>query len=217
METTKAILNRHSTRGFTDQKIPLNKIKELLTLAQSAPSWGNAQPQHIYLATGQALESIRKAYAEKDAHGEHGNPELPVLSGEKWSEQGRNNMASWSEGIGNDLGSDWQNIMATASSKLYNAPAIVFLTLPKDYSLWSLYDLGALGQTLMISAIDQGISTMTAYQLIKYPEVLREALPISEDEVIISGIAIGYRDETAPVNKIKASRQTLDNILKICD
>jgi len=215
METKQAILNRHSTRYFTDQKVDLNDIKEILTLAQAAPSWVNSQPQHIYLATGKTLETIRQGYIDKTAQGQHGNPELPVLSRKDWSKQGQNNMADWSTGVSDNLGSDWQKIMGSASTKLYNAPAILFLTLPRDYSLWSLYDLGAFGQTLMLTATDKRLGSMTAYQLIKYPDVLRKSLPISNDEVIISGIALGYRDNTAPVNKIKSNRQSLDDILTI--
>ncbi|GAB5055786.1 nitroreductase [Companilactobacillus alimentarius] len=214
METKEAILNRHSTRYFTDRKVDLKDIKEILTLAQAAPSWVNSQPEHIYLATGKTLETIRQGYLDKSSTS-HGKPELPVLSRKDWSKQGQNNMASWSKGVSESLGSDWQEIMGSAATKLYNAQTILYLTLPKDYSLWSLYDLGAFGQTLVLSATDKHIASMTAYQLIKFPDVLRSALPISDDEVIISGIALGYRDDKALVNKISSNRQSLDQILTI--
>jgi Nitroreductase len=215
METQNAILNRHSTRYFTDKEVKLTDIKRILEMAQKAPSWVNSQPEKIYLATGDSLENIRQGYTNKTSNNQHGNPELPVLSRKDWATQGRNNMALWSTGVSEELGSNWQNVMGDAAIKLYNAPAVLYLTLPKDYSLWSLYDLGAFGQTLMLTATDMGISSMTAYQLIKYPDVLRNNLPISDDEIIISGIALGYRDNEADVNKITSKRQDLEKILTI--
>lgn len=215
METKETILKRHSTRYFTDQEVPLSDIKEILSLAQQAPSWVNSQPQHIYLATGKSLENIRQGYKQKTQNGEHGNPELPVLSRKYWSQQSQSNMSFWSKGVNDNLGSDWQSIMSTAATKLYNAPTIIYLTLPKDYSQWSLYDLGAFGQTLTLAATDKGISSMTAYQLIKYPDILRQNLPISNDDVIISGIGLGYRDANATVNQISSKRQDLNTILTV--
>ncbi|WP_057879469.1 nitroreductase [Companilactobacillus kimchiensis] len=215
METKNTILNRHSTRYFTDQKVDLKDIKEILILAQATPSWVNSQPEHIYLATGQSLETIRQRYLNRSKTAAHGKPELPVKSRKDWSKQGQDNMAAWSDGVSETLGSTWQDTMGSAADKLYNAPAILYLTLPKDYSLWSLYDLGAFGQTLMLSATDRGLGSMTAYQLIKFPDIVRNNLPISDDEVIISGIALGFRDNSATVNKINSNRQPLEQILTI--
>ncbi|HIY94037.1 nitroreductase [Companilactobacillus sp. HBUAS56275] len=215
METQNAILNRHSTRYFADKEVEISDIKKILEIAQKAPSWVNSQPEHIYLATGDSLEKIRQGYINKTNDGYHGNPELPVLSRKNWAKQGRTNMATWSQGVSNTLGSNWQDVMGNAAMKLYNAPAVIYLTLPKDYSLWSLYDLGAFGQTLMLAATDMEIDSMTAYQLIKYPDILRSSLPISNDEIIISGIALGYRDSAAYVNQITSKRQSLEKILTI--
>lgn len=217
METKDAILKRHSTRYFADRPIDMADIKAILTLAQQAPSWVNSQPERLYLATGQTLATIRQGYADRAADPGAAHPEVPVMGRADWSKQGQDNMALWSQGIGTTLGQQGPAIMNDAGNKLYNAPAVLYLTLPKHYSLWSLYDLGAFGQTLMLMAVDKGLDSITAYQLIKYPDLLRANLPISDDEIIISGIALGYRDDVASVNKITAKRQKLDDILSIND
>lgn len=97
---------------------------------------------------------------------------------------------------------------------LFNAPAVVYLTVPKTAPMWSVYDLGAFSMSLMLAAAEKDIDSIPAYELIKYPEILRQNLPISDDESIIAGIALGYASD-AKINDFRSSRLDLDDILKI--
>ncbi|MCR1890093.1 hypothetical protein NSA16_02765 [Ligilactobacillus murinus] len=45
---------------------------------------------------------------------------------------------------------------------MFNTPALIYLTLPKNTSEWSIYDLGAFGQTLMLAAADRKVDSMPA-------------------------------------------------------
>ncbi len=220
MDTEKAISARHSVRYFTDQIVSEQDLRELVTAAQQAPSWVNSQPEHIYIATGATLETVRQAQAKLDNAGpndrlEPSHSDLPVTAREKWSQEAQANMAQWSAGITTALGQNGSHLMQQAAAKLYNAPAVVYLTLPSGYSSWSLYDLGAFGQTLILAAQNRHIDSMTAYQFVKYPNMLRQNLAIPENEQIISGIALGYADKDAAVNRITAQREALDQVLKI--
>lgn len=210
MEFEKVINGRQSTRQFTDQKVPLNVIKAILKDAQQAPSWVNSQPYHVHLAIGDALEAVRDQQEQLDNSGATGTPDLPMKSRKEWSAQAQDNMAEWTNHLG-----DGGKEMGPAAAKLYNAQAIIYLTLPKNYSLWSLYDLGSFGNSIVLGATDKGIGSMTAYQFIKYPQMLRERLNISDDEKIIIGIGLGYRDQAALVNSISSTRMPLDKILTI--
>ena len=67
---------------------------------------------------------------------------------------------------------------------LFNSPAIVYLALPKDYTGYSLYDLGGFGMSLMLAATELGIDSIPAYELIKYPYILRDNLPIPEMRIL---------------------------------
>lgn len=97
---------------------------------------------------------------------------------------------------------------------LFNSTTIVYLTMPKGAPMWSVYDLGAFSMSLMLAACEKDIDSIPAYELIKYPEVLRENLPIPEDEDIIAGIALGYASD-AKVNEFRSSRMAVEDILKI--
>lgn len=73
---------------------------------------------------------------------------------------------------------------------------------------------GGFGMSLMLAATELGIDSIPAYELIKYPYILRDNLPIPEDEDIIMGIALGHESEEH-INEYDSPRLDLDEILKI--
>mgnify|MGYP002325667487 CR=1 FL=1 len=77
-----------------------------------------------------------------------------------------------------------------------------------------VYDLGAFGQTLMLAASNQGLATMTAYEFVKYPDVLRANMPIPDNEIIGMWIGIGYIGD-GKVNGFHSTRANTDDVLKI--
>jgi nitroreductase len=214
METAKAISERKSTRAFlTNREVPKETVQELLNLAKQAPSWVNSQPEHVYAVSGKKLAELRKAYKAASQAGKKGAPDIPVKSRAEWAEQGRSNMKEWNDNLPKVLGENWSEIMGEHSDALYNVPNLLILTLPKGYSDWSLYDLGAFGQNFITAATDKGLATMTAYQFIKYPKILRKVLNIPDDEVVIIGIGLGYADQNDQMNKITSTRMPLEEFV----
>lgn len=217
METKQAILSRKSTRHFTDQKIKQEDLIDIVKTAQQAPSWVNAQPEHIYIATGQTLENIRKKHKQALQENTKSVSDLKTVPNSQWPELGQKNMNQWFQDIEKLVGNDWNELFTFEQEELYNAQAIVYLTLPKNYSLWSLYDLGAFGEALMVAAQDKEIGSLPAYQFISYPDILRQELAITDDNDIIMGIGLGYRDEKARINNIRGRRMDTNKILTIKD
>jgi len=46
---------------------------------------------------------------------------------------------------------------------------------------------------------------------VSYPELLRSLLSIPDDHLIVIGAALGYPDESAPVNRFDRERAGLDD------
>lgn len=217
METKAAINNRKSTRAFLKQAVSKETVEELLNLAKQAPSWVNSQPEHVYAVSGEKLAELKRAYKAAAQSGQKGNPDIPVKSRAEWAEQGQSNMKEWNDNLPKVLGAKWAEIMGEHSAVLYNVPNLLILTLPKGYSDWSLYDLGAFGQNFITAATDKGLATMTAYQFIKYPEILRETLNIPDDEVVVIGIGFGHADPNDQMNKITSTRMPLEEFVTFED
>jgi nitroreductase len=215
MEVKQAIQERHSVRHFTDQGVDADQLKEIIAVSQKAPSWVNSQPQKVYVAQGDTLKNIREQHQKFTLTGVQPTSDVSPMSRKLWSEQAQKNMAEWSGEIPETLGDDWQGIMGEESSQLYNAQAVVYLTLPKGYAAWSLFDLGAFSQNILLSATEQGINSIVAYNFVKFPQILRDELQIPDDEEIIVGIGLGFEDEQAKINQINSKRMAVEAILKM--
>ena len=58
MTLKELIKSRYSVRSFTDEMVGIEKIKEILDIANSAPSGGNIQPWKVYVVTGNSKNKL---------------------------------------------------------------------------------------------------------------------------------------------------------------
>ena len=99
MDLETAMNKRHSVRQFTDQEVSREQIEHLVSLAQRSPSWVDSQPWQVYAATGEVLQQIKAAYQEQDQAGNHGDPDLKVMSRGDWQERPQAHMKQWGHEI----------------------------------------------------------------------------------------------------------------------
>lgn len=178
------------------------------------PSWANSQPWRVYIATGETLRQIQKAHLAHAQQGIQGNADFSTMHREDWDIKSRRNMAHWSQEIQQFLGMSNGVEFSSAQSQLFNAPALVYLTIPKKSSYWTIFDLGAFSQTLMLSAYGKGIGSMSAYEIVKYPKLIRQFMDIPDDQTIAMGIALGYPDEKK-INGFVSDREEIKKMLEI--
>ena len=57
----------------------------------------------------------------------------------------------------------------------------------------------------MLAAKDYGVDSLVAYELAKYPDVIRKYTKIPENEDIIVGIGLGYESDCA-LNKFRVKK-----------
>lgn len=188
MEFKDVLTREHATRKFTDQRVSEKTVRKVIEEAQRTPSLLNSQPWRIYVAEGEVAKTIRKEHEEKTLANEEPHEEFDSLLNVEWDTFPSKNMATMSETLDYFLRGEADDF-DQAQLKLFNAPVIVFLTIPKQSPAWSIFDLGGFSQTLMLAANNRGLSTMPAHAFVKYPEVIRKYLDIPEDETI--GIGIG--------------------------
>lgn len=220
MNVEEAILTRHAVRLFNpDDKISRESLEKIVELAQHAPSWVDSQPWKVYIATGNTLAAVKKRHAENVKNGVKANPDWATTHREDWAKFPRENMLKHNEATAHF----WENPELSNMTRqdlqirLYDTPAICYLTIPKDSNQWSDYDLGAFGQTLMLAARGMGIDSMPAYEIVKFPESVKEIMNIPDSEWLAMGIALGYADMATRVNEYRAPRVPLDEMLKIKD
>ncbi|MBS9337498.1 nitroreductase [Fructobacillus parabroussonetiae] len=218
MDFDKVLKSRHSVRQFSDKKIDEMTLFDLIESAQSSPSWVNAQEVGAVVAIGDRLEQMRIKHAELNADDKvKSQPIIPYRPIHEWPEPAQSNMKEWFQSVTDALGDQGSEKLGQTGNQLYQAQAVVYLTLPKDSSNWSLVDLGIFAQTLMLAATNKGIGSIPAYQYVQYPEQLGEALELPIDRVPILGIGLGYFDDKEPLNQIRSKRMKKEDMLTIKD
>jgi nitroreductase len=198
---------RHSTRKFQSKEIPKDVLKDIISTSLLTPSWTNSQPWKIYVASGKPLDEVKKEWLSKFNNKVTGYPDIPVAHRNEFREISQKNMGdlikTFKEFSKADI-MDFNYIM-------FNAPTVIYLTLAKGNSKWSVYDMGALSMSIMLAAKDRGIDSIPATSVVLFPDVLRKILKIPETEDIIVGIALGY-EEKCVANDYRASKLKLEDV-----
>lgn len=214
MELKQAIQARKSVRGFLPKPVPKKIINSILSQAGHAPSWGNTQPWEILVVSGDLVEKLGEAFCQKAREGVVQTPEfeMPKDFPEPYLSRYRQ--------VGKDLFSilgiqrgdtDGRLSHSLKNFKGFGASIFLYFLLDQGLSPYALLDAGLFLQTLCLSATDHGLGTCILAALARYPEVIREYLPIHQGKKILIGVALGYPDKKAPANRYRSRREPLKN------
>ena len=220
MELQKAVRSRRSIRCFLSESVSEALIREVITGALWAPSWGNTQPWEIRVITGEVLERFKTENTEAFLTGEDPTPEIPIPSPETWpeamvrrySEIGRRVLDSLSISR-DDHGSRIEYYARMYS--LFDAPVLIMITLNREVPIaYGMLDAGQFLQTFCLLAHDKGLGTCILGSTILYPKILRKLFDLPEDQRVGIGVALGWPDLEAPVNRFSRSRGTLEEFVR---
>ena len=74
----------------------------------------------------------------------------------------------------------------------FGAPIGLIITIDRRLQTGSWLDLGMFLQNVMIAAGARGLQTCPQETLSKYHVVLRQFLPITDEEIVVCGISLGF-------------------------
>ncbi|AWN33076.1 MAG: nitroreductase [Lactobacillus helsingborgensis] len=216
MEFNNVYNHERVTRKFTSRKVNEKLLAKIIKKAQLSPSLLNSQPWKVYMITGDALDALKKEVkAQIDNNVEPHEDFVKMLSLD-WDSYPSQNMAA----VGASQPYFFNNKMelfSEANDNMFNAQDIAFLTIPRTSPVWSVYDLGIFSQSIMLLALDEGLSIMPAHSMVSYPELVRKYGKIPEDELVGMAIGLGYQDNAAEVNdpKFYPDRLPFEKIYKL--
>jgi len=218
MNVSDALTTRRTIRAFKPDSIGRGLLVKILRPALHAPSWANTQPWEIFVATGEPLERLRKAYAEKLKNCVPRSPDITIPK--EWPDACRSRMetlkaeraelleqACTDPAVRNDL--------MQINYKFFNAPVVVYLCMDRCLTPWSLFDLGAMSHGIMLAAEELGVGSAVAVTLAAHPDVIRKELSIPDSLAIVIGIALGYTDPDSPQNKFRSKRRSLEETVRL--
>ena len=96
----------------------------------------------------------------------------------------------------------------------FDAPVGIIVTTDRvvDRNGWG--HVGCLLQTICLLAEERGLSTCLQEAWGSWPRLTSSILGIPSGEILWCGIAIGYEDKSAPVNKLRSKRDDVDTFTK---
>jgi nitroreductase len=208
----QALTTRCTIRAFKPDRISRDLLVKVLEPALHAPSWANTQPWELFVAAGDPLERLRSAYAEHLRNSVPRNPDITMPR--EWPDACRARMETLRAERTESLEKTCPDPKAIPdlmqmNYKLFNAPVVVYLCMDRCLTPWSLFDLGAMSQSIMLSAEEHGIGSAVAITLAAHPEAIRKELAIPDNLSIVIGIALGYFDPDHPQNKFRSTRKSL--------
>jgi nitroreductase len=217
MNVIDALNSRHSVRAFKPDPVAKETITKIVAGATRAPSWGNTQPWEIFVASGEPLERLRKAFLARFEQGQPIQPDLPRPP--SWPPALRQRMAENAARRYTTLGMDPNDEKAKRDSnrrnfEFFDAPVMVYLCMDRTLAPWSIFDMGMAAQSLMLAAQEYGVDSVPAVNLVGYPDLIRAEVGIPISLMVLIGIALGYGDPTQPVNQYRSQRRPLDEVVR---
>jgi len=212
MEFDSVIRGHRSIRKYKPEPVPHKLIREILDEARWSPSWANTQAWNICVVTGKTLERLRSVSEAPTQR------EAPAGPDYRMPHEWPPHLASRTKQL-LDLRSaaapeSTPAPLAGGLAEFYGAPCLLFFTVERGLtSGYVLFDSGLIVQSVCLAAHDKGLGTCIMAMAVRDPDLLREVLPGAADKQFVIGVALGYPDQEAPVNRFKRSRAPLKELV----
>ena len=211
ISVSEAVENRKSIRSFIDKPVNDEIIIRILEKSGRSPSGGNLQPWKIYILNGQNMNDFLSF--QKDWKGTD-HPEYPIYPS-KLKEPYRTSRFEVGEQLYGSIGIEREDKVARYNQMLENfnffgAPAALFCFIDRQMNQPQWSDLGMFLQTFMLLAQEEGIDTCAQESWSLKQKLVSEFVNAEADLMLFCGMAIGYKEISAPINNYQTKRRNID-------
>lgn len=214
ISVSEAVDRRMSVRAFRPDPVDPAIVRDLIERAARAPSGGNLQPWRVYALAGRPLEDLKALAAERLAEGPAEEREYHVYPPNLWEPLRTRRFQA-----GEDLYATLQIAREdkparlrqfARNARLFDAPVGLFFCVDRRCGPPQWSDVGMYMQTLMLLAVERGLATCAQEYWAILPRTVAEVLRLPDDHMLFSGMALGYADEDAPVNRLRTRREPFE-------
>lgn len=209
MPLRDAVAGRRSIRRFRSDPVAPETVRAILAEAARSPSGSNLQPWLVHVVNGAARDSLCAAARQTAMSGKM-SPEYAYQASplaEPYDARRKK--------VGYDLyallGIERGDMAARGAAMLANfdffgAPVGMMICIERSHGLGAYLDAGMFMQTFMLLARAHGLETCAQQAWCNVGATVHEVLGIPGDKVIVSGLALGYADWSAPENSLISER-----------
>ncbi|MBD3647074.1 MAG: nitroreductase [Pseudomonadales bacterium] len=215
MEFDEVVLGRRSIRGFKQQPVPKELIREVIEIAMRAPSSLNTQPWNFYVVSGEPLDRIREGNTERNLAGVPDSREF--RSHGAYQGEHRERQKQIAAQLFEAMEIPWEDKekrmgWVLRGFRQFDAPVSVVVTYDRSIHGGDIapFDCGAVTNALVNAAWSRGLGCVINSQGIMQSPVVREHAGIAEDQVIMICVAMGFPDESFAANAVISQRKSVD-------
>ena len=210
MHIRDAIASRYSCRAFLPTPVPEQIVREIVERAACAPSGGNVQPWRVHALAGEPLAKLKALVRRPELlpYGEGAEYDIyPPDMKEPYRARRTQVGAALYASIGvtrEDRPGRYRQY--ARNFEFYDAPVglLFFIDRSMGPPQWS--DLGGYIQTVMLLARGYGLHSCGQEAWTHWHKTIYALLGTPPELMLFCGIALGYADETAPINSWRAPR-----------
>ena len=214
MNVSDAVDSRMSCRAFQSTPVSAEVVRCIIEAAKRAPSGGNIQPWHVTVLAGEPLRELLadiQTQLPTSPSGEGTEYDVYPL---KLTEPYRSRRFRCGEDLYSTIHIPRENRPARLSQfaknyELFGAPVGLFFAIDRQMGMGQWVDLGMFMQTIMLLAREQGLHTCTQESWAVWHKTIERHLEVPPNLMFFCGMALGYRDETAPINRLRTERAAL--------
>lgn len=212
MEVSEAVNSRQSIRAFTDQEVSDELIQRLLEKSARAASGGNLQPWKIFIINNETMINFLKFQEDWT------DPETPAydIYPENLTEPYKTSRY--------EVGAEMYSILdidrddkegrfkqMLENFKFFGAPSAFFCFVDRQMGRPQWSDLGMFLQNFMLLAKEVGLDTCPQEAWAIKQESVTAFVKAPDELMLFCGMAIGYKDDEAKINKLRTERRPFED------
>jgi nitroreductase len=220
VNVSEALASRMSCRAFLPTPVPEATVRAILDAAKQSPSGGNLQPWRVYALAGEPLkECIALVRSKLPTHPRGDGSEYDIYPTGLW-EPYRSRRFKCGEDMYATIGVTRDDKFArllqfARNYEFFGAPVGLFFCLDRRMGPPQWSDVGMYMQSVMLLAREHGLHTCAQEAWSVWYRTVGEFLKLPPELMLFSGMALGYRDESAPINTLKTDRAPLEEFAEL--
>ncbi len=214
VSVSEALQTRSSCRAFMTDAVPEGTVCAIVDAARQSPSGGNLQPWQVHVLAGGAMARFRALLAPKLLSMPRGEPPEYHVYPPNLHEPYRSRRFKCGEDLYATIGIARADRPArlrqfARNFDFFGAPVGLFFVIDRRMGPPQWADVGMYMQSVMLLARECGLHTCPQECWSAWPRTIGEFLKLPAESMLFCGMALGYRDEAAPINALRTDRAPL--------
>lgn len=216
MQFADLIAGRRAIRAYLDRPVEKDLLQELLEKAQFAPSGYNFQPWEAVILSGAPMrelsERMKAASPQQPSEYQLVPKGIDNIYKRRRDETVRHRMDAIGIARDDEAG---RAAFQQRNFEFYQAPVVLLTFVPRVMGLPQWSDVGMWLQSLMLLLHSEGLGSCPLESLYVHGRLIKEFIGFSDEtHTFFCGLAIGWPDLEAPINRFERTRAPLSEVVR---